>query len=133
MPLWTGKIGLAEGPYRQVKKGPLPGTAARAAPVPGDPAGHGPEDGCRHVQAGTMGHGELLGKRSGVFGEIHPCPPELVLPSPPGPPPAPTRQDRTSSAIAGEKTSILPVRVRSSSTNDEDESQRHAHRSAITT
>src|SRR4051812_46850562 len=36
--------------------------------MPGEPAGDGLEDGCGHVQAGTMGHGEFLGKRSGFFG-----------------------------------------------------------------
>jgi hypothetical protein len=48
---------------------PLPGPRARPALMPGDPAGHGLENGCGHVQVGTMGHGELLGKRS-VFSEI---------------------------------------------------------------
>ena len=47
----------------------LPRPRLGTAPDPGNPPGHRPQDGCGHVQAGTMRHGELPGKRSGVFGE----------------------------------------------------------------
>src|SRR3954465_5838219 len=53
---------------------PLPRPRTMPASMPGDPAGHGLEDGCGHVQAGTIGHDELLGKRSGFFGETNPDP-----------------------------------------------------------
>jgi hypothetical protein len=64
---------------------PLADTGAGAAAVPADPAGHGLQYRCGHIQPGTIGHSGLPGKRRSDFGEtifssraralfIHPAP-----------------------------------------------------------
>jgi hypothetical protein len=48
---------------------PLRRTGPRPTAVPGDPAGHRLQHRCGHIQAGTMRHSGLPGKRRSVFGE----------------------------------------------------------------
>lgn len=66
---------------------PLRRTGPRPTAVPGDPAGHRLQHRCGHIQAGTMRHSGLPGKRRSVFGEsiFNPESPRPVLPPRPRP------------------------------------------------